>query len=270
MYARIFGPEFRDPNAADFTPDPKVMARQSVLSAVHDQRKSVEKIVGSADRARLDEYFSSLRQLEQQVDLMLQKPAPLEACSHPAEMAEGPVGAEVEITAKNHKMMGKLAAFAFACDQTRVINLAYSSLGSSVYRLGNQMTHHILTHEERADPALGYQPSVAFFNTRGMEALAGYLAAMASIREGDKTLLDRVLVYGVTDTSFAKTHSLDNLPVITAGGANGHMKTGYYYVSNGDPATRVGLTVQQAMGLPVNSWGTDSMQTTKTITEVMA
>ena len=270
MYTRLFGPEFQDPNAADFKPDPRVMARQSVLSAVRDQRKAVEKIVGASDRARLDEYFTSLRQLEQQVEIMLQKPAPLDACTHSAKIEEGPVGAEVELTAQTHKLHAQLAAHAFACDQTRVVNLAYSNMSSAVYRQGNQMTHHILTHEERADPELGYQPSHEYFATRAMSAFADLLAALNEIREGDKTLLDRALVFGVTDTSFGKTHSLDNLPIITAGSANGHMKTGIYYVGKGDPATRVGLTVQQALGLPVNEWGADSMATSKTITEVLA
>jgi hypothetical protein len=60
------------------------------------------------------------------------------------------------------------------------------------------------------------------------------------------------------------------MPQITAGGANGRIKTGIHYAGKGDPTTRVGLTVQQALGLPINSWGTDSMATSKTITEVLA
>jgi len=270
MYARLFGPEFQDPNAANFTPDPKIMARQSVLSAVREQHKSIEKIVGAGDRARLDEYFTSLRQIEQQVDLMLQKPAPLDACTKPGAMEDGPIGTEVEQAASAHKLNAKLAAYAFACDQTRVVNLLYSDMSSAVYRQGSQMTHHILTHEEPDDPKLGYQPSHAFFATRSMSALADYLGALAAVREGDKTLLDRILIYGVTDTSFAKTHSLDKIPQITAGGANGRMKTGIFFSGNGDPVTRVGLTVQQALGLPVNAFGEGSMATTKTITEVLA
>jgi hypothetical protein len=48
------------------------------------------------------------------------------------------------------------------------------------------------------------------------------------------------------------------------------MKTGIHVAAKGDPVTRVGLTVQQALGVPIASWGTDSNQTSKTITEVMA
>jgi len=270
MYARLFGPEFVDPNAADFTPDPAVMARQSVLSAVRDQRKSLEKSVGAADRARLDEYFTSLRQIEQQVELQLQKPAPLEACTIPGAIGEQPVGTEVEQLTATHKLNAQLAAYALACDQTRVVNLVYNDMTSSLRREGSQMVHHIYTHEEAIDEELGYQPNATFFVTRCMMGLADYLAALDSIREGDKTLLDRILIYGITDTGYAKVHSVENMPQITAGGANGRIKTGIHYAGKGDPTTRVGLTVQQALGLPINSWGTDSMATSKTITEVLA
>ena len=61
LYARIFGPNFRDPNAADFTPDPALMARRSVLSLVAEQRKEFVRTLGASDRVRIDEYFTALR-----------------------------------------------------------------------------------------------------------------------------------------------------------------------------------------------------------------
>src|SRR5690606_4380180 len=58
LYTRLFGPGFSAQNAAECEPDPLIMARRSVLSAVTDQRQSVMKTLGTADRARLDEYFT--------------------------------------------------------------------------------------------------------------------------------------------------------------------------------------------------------------------
>ena len=270
MYARLFGSGFKDPNAADFTPDPQVMARQSVLSAVVEQRQDLERKLGAADRRRLEEYFTSLRQLEQQLAIQLEKPAPLEACTVPTEPGKGPIGADIEVVAPNHKLFAQLAAHAFACDQTRVVNLTFNDMTSGLRRAGNPMIHHVYTHEEPADEKLGCQPNVAYFVTRIVEGFADYLAALNNITEGDKTLLDRAVIMGVTDTGFAKVHSYENVPIFTAGAAGGRMKTGLHIVGKGDPTTRVGLTVQQALGLPLNSWGTDSMATSKTITEVLA
>ena len=270
LYSRIFGPEFKDPNAADFTPDPAVMARQSVLSAVKEQRQDLDKLVGAADKARLDEYFTSLRQLEQQLDLQLQKPAPLEACTKTDPMADGPVATEVETLSANHRLFAKLAAHAFACDQTHVVNLVFNDMTSSLRRVGSQMIHHIYTHEEAIDEKLGYQPNATYFIMRVMDGFADYLTALNGIREGDGTLLDRALIFAMTDTGYAKVHSVENMPMFTAGSAGGRMKTGIHFSGKGDPASRVGLTIQQALGLPLNSWGTDSMATSKSITEVLA
>jgi hypothetical protein len=270
MYTRLFGPEFKDPNAADFKPDPAVMARQSVLSAVKEQRQDLDKMIGAADKARLDEYFTSLRQLEQQLDLQLQKPAPLEACTKPGEMADGPVATEVEVLSANHRLFTKLAAHAFACDQTHVVNLVFNDMTSSLRRVGSQMIHHIYTHEEAIDEKLGYQPNATYFILRVMDGFADYVGALNSIREGDGTLLDRALIFAMTDTGYAKVHSVENMPMFTAGAAGGRLKTGIHFSGKGDPASRVGLTIQQALGLPINSWGTDSMATSKSISEVLA
>jgi hypothetical protein len=269
LYARVFGPDFKDPNAAEFTPDPAVMARQSVLSAVKDQREDLAKTLGAADRARLDEYFSSLRQIEQQLDLELQKPAPMEACSVPAKEDDAKLGTEVESVIANHKLFAALLANAMACGQTNVINVTFNDATSSLRKTGSSMTHHVYSHEEPVDNDVGYQPNVTWFYGQIMEGLATMLATLDGVKEGDHTLLDRTLLFATTDTGFAKIHGLDDYPMITAGGANGRLKTGMHLVAKGDPATRVGLTVQQALGVPINSWGTDSMQTSKSFTEVL-
>ena len=73
LYTRIFGPEFQDPNAGQFTPDPEIMLRQSVLSSVKEERDALMRVAGAADRARIDQYFTSLRQIEQQLGMLLKE-----------------------------------------------------------------------------------------------------------------------------------------------------------------------------------------------------
>ena len=270
LYARVFGPEFADPNAAGFTPDPEVLARQSVLSVVKDQRTALARKLGAADRARLDEYFSSVRQVEQQVELQLQKPAPLAACSAPKQTDELPPGTEIETVTANHKLFAQILAHALACNQTRVINVVFADATSSLRRLGSQMIHHIYTHEEQIDEQLGYQAQTTWFIQRIMEGFHAMLATLDGFREGDGTLLDRMLLFATTDVSYAKIHSLENFPMLTAGAAGGRLKTGLHIAAKGDPTSRVGLTIQQALGLPVSTWGTQSMATSKTFTELLA
>jgi hypothetical protein len=271
LYTRVFGAEFKDPNAASFIPDPAVMARRSVLSAVAGQTQRLMSQVGAADRAHLDQYFTSLRELEQQLDLQLQKPAPLAACSVPARPDDTHIGTEVADVRGNHRLFAKLLAHTLACDQTRVFNVMLTDGLSQLRFAGEANTQHLFTHEDPIDEKLGYQPNVVRFVPTVLENLNVLLTELDAIREGDRTLLDRMLVLAYTDSGYAKNHTTDNIPMLTAGSAAGRIKTGIHFAApKGDPVTRLSLTVQQALGLPVASFGTESNKTSKTITEVMA
>jgi hypothetical protein len=269
MYAKMFGPEFADPNAAEFKPDPGVMVRKSVLTVVGDERKDFAKQLGSADKARLDEYFTAVRQFEQRIALQLEKPAPLQSCSVPKSPGEHPIGTDLEVVLSNHKLMSQMLAQAVACNQTRVFNMLYSQALSTLHRTGEAFIHHTLTHEEPLDPKLGYQADVAWYNVKSFEAMADFIKAFHDIKEGDGTLLDNTLIFANSDTNFAKLHAIDGIPVMTIGKAGGRLKTGYHIPGNGDPISRIGLTVQQALGMQVETWGTQSLQTSKPISEIM-
>ena len=107
LYTRVFGSGFSDPNAAEFTPDPRVLLRKSVLSAVTEDRARIESLLGHSDRARLDEYFTALRQLETQLELQLSDPPPLAACSVPAQPEETPVSQDINHVLRNHDLMAR-------------------------------------------------------------------------------------------------------------------------------------------------------------------
>jgi hypothetical protein len=269
FYQRIFGTGFQDPNSGTFTPDPAVMARRSVLSGVTEQRQALEKSVGAADRQKLDQYFTSVRQLEKQLEVQLTKPEPLEACVVPSSVADRAVNAEIENVIENHELMTDLLVFALACDQTRVFNMMFNNGASSLTRIGSTITHHQLTHEEVLDSRIGYQPEATYFLTKIMEAWVYFVAALDKVQEGDRTLLDNTLVFAHSETEFAKFHTIDNLPMMTAGSAGGAVKTGVYVNGAGSPISRVGLTLQQAMGVPIDRWGSKSMETRKSISEIL-
>ena len=270
FYSRVFGSGFVDPNTAGFTPDPRLLLRRSVLSVINQQAKDFAGTVGRADRARMDEYFSSIRQLEQQISLQLEKPAPAEACVAAKRPADGPVGTDIETAIANQRIMSELLAMTLACNQTRVFNMLYSWSQSMLRKSGDTATHHTLSHEEPVDAALGYQPETAWFNQRSMEALADFIAALDRVKEGDGTLLDQTLVVAHSDTNYAKIHAVDEIPVMTVGCGGGRIKTGLHVQGGGDPVTRIGLTVQQIMGVAVDRWGTGALQVSKPVDEILA
>jgi len=270
LYTRVFGPEFADPNDDTFVPDPRLMLRQSVLSVVKDDRERLLQQVGAHDKQRLDQYFTSVRQLEQQIDVLLKGPPDLDSCSKAPVPGQESLGTEVGQSMSTNRLMADLLSFALACDQTRVFSMMFSDRISGLRQAGSSSQHHQLTHDEALDPAIGYQPEATEFVFASMEAWADFLERLAAIPEGDGTLLDNCLVFGHSDVSFAKVHGITGIPMMIAGRAGGALKPGVHVRGTTSPTTRVGLTIQQVMGLNTESWGTRSMEATQPVSEILA
>ena len=269
LYQRLFGTGFRAPGE-DFEPDPKVLLRQSVLSAVLDESKRLNTQLGTQDRARLDQYFTSVRELEQRLILSSSAPPPLEGCARPDEPEHSGSNGELETVQEAHAQLSQLLAMALACDQTRVFNMLFSWGLSELRHAGTNATQHDLTHNEAIDPVLGYQPVVTEYILAAMDAWSAFVATLAAIPEGAGSLLDNCLVLAHSESSFAQAHQVTNIPVMTAGRAGGLLNTGLHIRGNGSPVTRVGLTAQQIMGLSTSAWGQGSLATDQPIRELLA
>jgi len=270
FYQRLFGPGFQDPNADEFAPDPRVMVRKSSLSVVLDDVKKIHREVGIEDRQRLDQYFTGLRDLERRFDLQLTRPEPREACVVLDEPIDLPSGLDADLVAKRHRLMTDLMLMAVACDQTRVFNLFYASAFSATTKPGYDKPHHTATHEEAVDEALHYQPNVSWFTVRAMEEWAYFVEALSRFREGPGSLLDNTFVYATTDQSFAKIHSIEGIPMFSAGTAQGRVRTGLHIDGGGSPGTRLGYTAMRLMGLEVGTWGDKSNTTSSEIGDILA
>ena len=271
LYTRLFGPGFQDPTKGDWKPDPRILLQKSVLSAVAEDRKRVMQSLGASDRARMDQYFTSVRQTELQMEAELQRPTIDAKVSIPAapsaELVANNAWPNLQVVTP---LMARLGAIALATDQTRVFNLSVSFPQNGMFVPGDPLGFHQSTHEEAIDPKLGYQPRVAQYNVESMELLAAFLKELDSIQEGDGTLLDHSLVMAFTDQSYARIHAVDGLPVLVAGGASGRMKTGYHIAGDNSPVSRVGLTVQKALGMALDTWGQDSLLIKTPYTELLA
>lgn len=270
FYKQLFGTDYQDPNASAFTPNPRIMARKSVLSGVLEQTKELSRSVGSEDRARLEQYYTNLRDLERQFDQQLTKPEPIAACHPVISPKEDPrTTVDSEVVALRHQMMTDLIVMAVACDQTRVFNMAYSAAFASTIKAGYEKPHHTCTHEEPVDQKLGYQPTASWFLRRSMESWAYFVEAFTKVKEGDGTLLDNVLIYATSDTAWARIHSLDGIPMFTAGRAGGRLKTGLHVDGGGAPAAQLGYTALKVMGVDAPSWGTKSNSTSKALGQIL-
>lgn len=269
FYQRLFGADFQNPNAETFAPDPRLMIRKSALSSVQEDAKKLNQSLGAEDRARLDQYFTGIRDLERRFDLQLTKPDHREACIVAQTPEDMPSGLDADLVSKRHRIMTDLMLMAVACDQTRVFNMFYASAFSATTKPGYDKPHHTATHEEAVDGSLHYQPNVSWYTRRAMEEWAYYVQALADFREGDGSLLDNSLIYATTDQSFAKMHAIDGIPMFTAGNAGGKIKTGLHIDGGGSPGCRLGYTAQRLMGLDIDSWGTKSNTTSDAIGEIL-
>lgn len=269
LYSSLFGADYQDPNAKDFKPSPNILVRKSVLSSVSEDAKKLMTQVGAEDKARIDQYFTNLRELERQLDRQLEKPEPREACVKPKLPPELATGVDFQLVQQRHRLFTDLLVMAVACDQTRVFNATYSKSFSSTTKSGYEKPHHTASHEEPLDPKLGYQPMVSWFLRRGFEEWVYFVEAFSKVKEGDGTLLDNMLIYASTDQSFAKIHSIDGLPMFSAGSAGGKIKTGVHIDGGGTPGTRLGYTMMKTLGVDIPHWGTQSNNTSKEIGEIL-
>jgi hypothetical protein len=270
LYTRLFGEGYQDPNSPNWTPDPSIMLKQSVLSAITDQRQALMAGLGKADQAKMDQYFTSLREMENQLAIQQQRPEKCESCVTPAKPGEPGKAASVDVVNATTKSMAKLLAMGLACNQTRVFNFVHTAGSSETYVPGSGKIYHQITHDEPTDSKLGYQIETSKLAGMVMQGFGTFLTELDAIKEGDGTLLDHSLVMGFSDTGYAKIHAIENIPMLLAGGANGRHKAGQHIAAKGEPVTRVSLTAMRLAGVPVGEFGAGGMKTARPISEVMA
>ena len=102
-----------------------------------------------------------------------------------------------------------------------------------------------------------------------MESWSYFVQAFTKVKEGPGTLLDNCLILATTDSSWARIHSVVDLPMFTAGRAGGRIKTGLHIDGAKTPVTRLGYTAMRVLGLDIQSWGTQSNKTDKPISEIV-
>jgi hypothetical protein len=208
--------------------------------------------------------------MENQLAIQLQKPEKCEACVIPGKPGEGARVGSIDIVNNTNKAMAKLLAMGLACNQTKVFNVVHTPGSSETYLPGDSKIYHQYTHDEPTDAKLGYQINTSKLAAEVMRGLGEFLTELDAIKEGDGTLLDHSLVFAFSDTGYAKIHSLENIPMFLAGGANGRHKAGQHIATKGEPVTRVSLTAQQLAGAPVGEFGSGAMKTARPVSEVMA
>ena len=188
--------------------------RKSVLDAISSDAASLSKKLGQTDRRKLDEYFSSVREIEQRIarsqELTGKERAP---------DLELPRGVPKELD-DHLRLMFDLLAVAFETDTTRIATFMLANEGSnrSYPMVGVNDGHHHLSHHQKKDENLsGLRKIDKFF----ISHFAKFLEKLKQTPEGDGNLLDHsMIVYG-SAISDGDRHNHNDLPVLLAGGGSG-------------------------------------------------
>ena len=251
LYTRVFGTGFTAPNQAA-TIDPKLALRRSVLSAVREDATALRTRLGRSDQQRLDQHFESIRTLENQISATETAPPPPSSCRAP-EPATDTIG-DSKLSSTNASM-ANLVSLALACDQTRVFSYMFSgSVGGTTYpELKISGNHHTLSHDEGGD-----QPNVQAITVFIMQRFAALLEALKAVPEGEGNLLDSCVILASTDTTEGQPHSINNYPILVAGGGGGALvHPGIHIKGSRGNASDVLLTLVQAMDIPATEFGKD-------------
>jgi hypothetical protein len=228
---------------------------RSILDAVADQAKSLQRNVGPRDRDRLEQYFTSVRDLEHRLQTSKgweRRPKPVVTVPPPVD----PVS-NAQYMAKV-KVMYDLVRLSFETDSTRSITLMLNSVGTPVLEIaGENITddYHNLSHHGKSPDKL---TQLQVLDEWHMKLLAGLLRDLKGVREGEDTLLDRTMVLYGSNFGDANAHSTTNMPTIFAGGGFRHGQHLAFDKERNYPLPNLFVSMLQRMGLEEGSFASST------------
>jgi hypothetical protein len=245
LFERLFG------DGVALSPEARLRQaryRRSILDFVTEDTKKLELGLGPTDKRKLDEYLSSIRAVELQLEKAEKDNAQIDP------HMEKPYGVPADF-AEHFKLMTDMMTIAFQADLTRVMTFLVTHEGTSrAYReIGISDGHHPLTHHQgRAD----YMEKVAQINCYHMQQFAGWIEKLKSIKEGDGALLDNLMVVYGAGLSDGNRHLHEDLPTLIAGRGGNFIKSGRRVVYRKEtPMCNLFLTMMDRMGVPMEHFG---------------
>jgi hypothetical protein len=230
--------------------------RGSILDTLLAESKRLATRVGVADRRRLDQYLTAVREVEGRLQTTReweQRPRPVTTRSAPEPITENRYFFE------KFELMLRMAQLAFESDSTRLVTLMLDAFQTPVFRLGGEKLttegYHGLSHHGQDEQKVG-QLEVA--DRQNMAILAGLLRDLAAVREGGERLLDRTMVLFGSNMGDANIHDNTNLPIIIAGGGFRHGQHLGFKRHQNTPLSNLFVSMLQRLGIETDSFGSST------------
>jgi uncharacterized protein DUF1552 len=224
---------------------------QSILDAVADQAKDLQRRVGAHDRDRLDQYFTSVRDLEQRMAMSKEwerKPKPKVSASMPLDPASPRAYMD------KVRLMYDMARLAFETDSTRLITLLLDGVNSPAIDVeGVKITdgYHNLSHHGKSPEKLAQLKAIDEWH---MKLLANLFTELKAVREEGETLLDRTMILYGSNLGNANTHVTTNLPTLFAGGGFRHGQHLAFDTERNYPLPNLFVSMLQRLGLETDKF----------------
>ena len=239
VFERLFGVGSREERINNLKR--RQQEQHSILDFVMADAGAIQKKMGGRDRQKLDQYLTSVREIEQRIERAEQMPV-----QNPA--ADAPPGIPADFGG-HIQLMFDMLLLAFQTDSTRVATMLIAAEGSNrtFTEIGIAEGHHNLTHH-RNDPEL--IEKVKMIDLWYAKQLAGFLEKMSQTQDvdGNSLLHNSMIVYG-SGNADGNRHTHTNLPVLLAGKGGGTLQPGRYVKTESTPITNLFLSLADRMGV---------------------
>jgi hypothetical protein len=230
--------------------------RGSILDTLNAEAGRFSRTLGSTDKARLDQYLTSVREVEQRLQTASeweQRPKPVATQSAPTDINDS------KLFFEKFDLMLSIAQLAFESDSTRIVTLMVDAFRTPVFSLPGQKatteTYHNLSHHGQKEEKVKQLEAA---DRQHMALLRKLIDNLAAKPEGDQRLLDRTMVLYGSNLGDANIHDNTNLPILLAGGGLQHGQHLAFKRDNNKPLCNLFVTMLQNMGIETDTFGSNA------------
>lgn len=230
--------------------------RGSILDALLDESKRFGRELGAADKARLDQYVTSVREVEERLQNARAwelKPKPVPTQPPPADIQDRKL-----FFAKFDAMLS-MAQLALESDSSRIVTLMADAFVTPAVKLSETTTstdsYHGLSHHGQAEEKVRQLQEI---DRLQMALLSKLLTNMAGKKENGERLLDSTMVFYGSSMGDANIHDNTNLPILLAGGGFRHGQHIVFKRDNNTPLCNLFVSMMQRMGVEADAFASSS------------
>jgi hypothetical protein len=230
--------------------------RGSILDTLRDETNRFTRELGADDKARLDQYVTSVREVEQRIQTMRAweaKPKPTTTEPPPADIQDK------KLFFEKFDLMLAMAQLAFESDSTRIVTLMADAFVTPALKLNEQNlsteSYHGLSHHGQNEEKVRQLQEI---DRRQMQLLNKTFARLAAKKEGGDRLLDRTMVFYGSNMGDANIHDNTNLPILLAGGGFKHGQHLVFKRDNNLPLSNLFVTMMQRLGIEADHFASST------------